>query len=80
MKILRYAVPYWVYACLNILFNVLAVLFSLCSFAVFIPVLEMLFHQMAIPKSAPAIDWSDFNTLKDNFYFHFREIYPRTWK
>ena len=70
MKILRYAVPYWVYACLNILFNILAVLFSVVSFAVFIPVLQMLFHQMEIPKSAPVLIWSDFNSLKENFYFH----------
>ncbi len=70
VKILRYAVPYWVYACLNILFNILAVLFSVVSFAVFIPVLQMLFHQMEIPKSAPVLRWSDFNSLKDNFYFH----------
>jgi ATP-binding cassette, subfamily B, bacterial MsbA len=70
MKILRYAGPYWGYACLNILFNVLAVLFSVVSFAVFIPVLQMLFHQMAIPKSAPVLIWSDFNSLKDNFYFY----------
>ena len=69
MKILRYAIPYWVYASLNILFNILAVLFSLVSFAVFIPILQMLFHQMEIPKSAPVLNWSDLNTLKDNFYY-----------
>jgi len=70
MKILRYAIPYWVYASLNILFNILAVLFSLVSFAVFIPILQMLFHQMEIPKSAPVLNWSDLNTLKDNFYYY----------
>ena len=70
MKILRYAIPYWVYASLNILFNILAVFFSLVSFAVFIPILQMLFHQMEIPKSAPVLNWSDLNTLKDNFYYY----------
>lgn len=68
-KIIRYAAPYWGYASLNVLFNIFAVFFSLVSFALFIPVLQMLFHQMEIPKSAPPLIWTDFNSLKDNFYF-----------
>ncbi|MCX6247544.1 MAG: ABC transporter ATP-binding protein [Bacteroidetes bacterium] len=68
-KILRYAGPYWVYASLNVLFNILAVFFSLVSFTLFIPVLQMLFHQMDIPKAAPPLILTDFNSMKDNFYF-----------
>jgi ATP-binding cassette, subfamily B, bacterial MsbA len=68
-KILRYAGPYWGYASLNVLFNILAVFFSLVSFTLFIPVLQMLFHQMEIPKTAPPLILTDFNSLKDNFYF-----------
>jgi ATP-binding cassette, subfamily B, bacterial MsbA len=66
---MRFAGPYWVYACLNILFNILAVLFSVVSFALFIPILQMLFHQLAIPESAPALVLTDFNSLRDNFYY-----------
>jgi ATP-binding cassette, subfamily B, bacterial MsbA len=69
LKILRYAGPYWVYALLNVIFNILSVLFSLVSFGLFIPVLQMLFHQMEIPKTAPVLKWTDFNSLKDNFYY-----------
>jgi ATP-binding cassette, subfamily B, bacterial MsbA len=69
-KILRYAGPYWLYALLNVIFNILAVVFSLASFTLFIPVLQMLFHQMEIPTSAPALVWSNFNSLKDNFYYY----------
>lgn len=29
----------------------------------------MLFNQMEIPKAAPPLIWTDFNSLKDNFYF-----------
>jgi subfamily B ATP-binding cassette protein MsbA len=68
-KILRYAGPYWGYASLNVLFNIVAVLFSLVSFTLFIPVLQMLFHQMEIPKEAPPLIWTNFHSLKDNFYF-----------
>ena len=68
-KILRYAGPYWVYALLNVVFNILSVLFSLVSFALFIPVLQMLFHQMAIPHTAPLLRL-EINSIKDNFYFY----------
>lgn len=66
---MRYAGPYWGYASLNVLFNVLAVLFSLVSFALFIPILQMLFNQIPIPKAAPPLDWMKFNSLQENFYF-----------
>ncbi|MEI6683962.1 MAG: ABC transporter ATP-binding protein [Bacteroidota bacterium] len=68
-KILRFAGPYWVYALLNVIFNIFSVLFSLVSFALFIPVLQMLFHQMAIPHEAPVLRL-EINSLKDNFYFY----------
>jgi len=83
IRILRYAKPYWLTASLNILFNILSVLFSLVSFTLFIPVLQMLFHQVKIPVSAPVIDlskadslsqfsqMSSFVALKDNFYYFF---------
>lgn len=68
-KIFRYVIPYWRYALLNILFNILSVLFSLVSFALFIPVLQMLFRTTEIPLSAEPFSLSDFNTWKDNFYY-----------
>ena len=68
-KILRYAGPYWVYAMLNVIFNILSVVFSLVSFALFIPVLQMLFHSMAIPQSAPPMRL-EIDAVKDNFYFY----------
>ena len=83
IKILRYAKPYWASAGLNILFNILSVLFSLVSFTLFIPVLQMLFHRVMIPTSIPAINFSNihsfsdltskisFDILKDNFYYYF---------
>jgi len=42
-KILRYVIPYWGKALLNIGFNILAILFSLASFTLFIPILNILF-------------------------------------
>jgi subfamily B ATP-binding cassette protein MsbA len=68
-KILRYAGPYWVYALLNVGFNIISVVFSLVSFTLFIPVLQMLFNNLPIPKSAPPLHM-EINALKDNFYFY----------
>ena len=66
---MRFAGPYWGHASLNVLFNILAVFFSLVSFTLFIPVLQMLFNMMPIPKSAPTLIWNNFDSLKDNFYY-----------
>jgi len=76
IKILRYAGPYWVYAALNVVFNILSVLFSLVSFGLFIPVLQMLFHQMTIPRSAPPMQM-EINALKDNFYYYTGQLLER---
>ncbi|MCX6245534.1 MAG: ABC transporter ATP-binding protein [Bacteroidetes bacterium] len=69
-KILRYAGPYWGYASLNVLFNILAVFFSLVSFALFIPILQMLFKQITIPDVAPAWNWHDTKAMTENFYYY----------
>jgi len=66
---MRYAAPYWVYALLNVVFNILSVVFSLVSFGLFIPVLQMLFHQMNIPQVAPPMKM-EINALRDNFYYY----------
>ncbi len=68
-KVLKYILPYWGYASLNILFNILSVFFSLVSFALFIPILQMLFKTTDIPETAPALDFHSMESLKINFYY-----------
>ena len=68
-KVLKYILPYWGYASLNILFNILSVFFSLVSFALFIPILQMLFKTTDIPETAPALDFHSLGSLKTNFYY-----------
>ncbi|MCD6112877.1 MAG: ATP-binding cassette domain-containing protein [Bacteroidales bacterium] len=70
IKILKYIVPYWGYALLNVIFNIISVLFSLVSFALFIPVLQMLFKTTKIPESAPDFSIYNFNSIKENFYYY----------
>jgi ABC-type multidrug transport system fused ATPase/permease subunit len=69
-KILKYVIPYWSFALLNILSNLLSVVFSLASFTFFLPIINMLFSKNAFPTEAPPIDWMDFDTLKENFYYY----------
>ncbi len=69
IKVLKYALPYWRYALLNILFNVLAVLFSLGSFAAIIPVLNILFKLQAQVTEAPPLEL-ELESLKQNFYYY----------
>lgn len=69
-KILTYVKPYWPYASLNVFFNILAVIFSLASFAVFIPILNMLFKMQDIPEEAVALNMFDFDSITQNFSFY----------
>lgn len=79
-QILRYVIPYWGFASLNILFNILSVLFSIGSFAFVIPVLDILFNQSNLVQIAPeAITWEnlfpiDKDLLQDNFNYFFSSI------
>ena len=68
-KILKYVKAYWGYASLNVFFNILAVIFSLASFAVFIPILNMLFGKQEIPVEPTQLNLMDFESLKENFNY-----------
>lgn len=76
LKIMRYVIPYWGYTLLNIAFNILSVAFSLVSFALFIPILQILFNkdQRISLTEPPAIDnitelLSSTEVLKQHFYY-----------
>lgn len=70
----RFVPPYKHYLALNILFNILAAILTLFSFAVIIPILEMLFQIKEASYSYMAL--SD-GSLKDvainNFYYYTQE-------
>lgn len=79
IKVLRYAIPYWGNASLNILFNILSVLFSLVSFTLFIPVIDMLFQRTKRPVAPPPLDITNFHTIsgdsiRENFYYTFGKM------
>lgn len=68
LKVLRYAIPYWGFALLNILFNFISILFSLISFAAVVPVLNILFKLEKPMESVGKLKWN-FESLKDHLYF-----------
>jgi len=66
---MRYAKPYWVYAVINIIFNILVILFSLVSFAALIPILQILFKMNPPVTSAPPLAFNQ-DALMQNINFY----------
>ncbi len=62
-KIIYFAIPYKLYALLNILFNILYALFSALSFVALIPMLDVLFNTTEIIKDPP--DYDNIFSLKE---------------
>ena len=73
MKIFKYAKQYWGFALLNILFNVLSVLFSLVSLAMVIPFLRLLFGNEKLVLVQPAFHLT-VSSVTDNFNYYFGSI------
>jgi ATP-binding cassette, subfamily B, bacterial MsbA len=73
--ILSFIRGYVRYAVLNVVFNILSVIFSLFSLTLIVPFLNLLFltrdseYQANLAKGHPAFSWS-FDYLKDNFNFY----------
>ena len=73
-RILRYVKPYYNYAILNVVFNILTVLFSLVSLTMIIPFLGLLFGTMEVEvTSKPELSFSA-SSVKDYFYFQINSI------
>ena len=70
----RFVPPYKKYLALNILFNVLAAILTLFSFALLIPILQMLFKINEGTYTYMAWDWSHINDVAiNNFYYYVQE-------
>ncbi|MFO8129392.1 MAG: ABC transporter transmembrane domain-containing protein [Bacteroidales bacterium] len=58
LRILSYIKPYWVFAILNVLFNLMTILFSLFTFAMLAPFLSLLFEKEKLVTEAPELSFS----------------------
>lgn len=54
-RILSFAKPYWGFAALNVLFNLLVIVFSLFSLALLVPFLNLLFGTESLVTEKPAL-------------------------
>lgn len=57
-RVLSFAKPYWGFALLNVLFNLLTIIFSLFSFALLVPFLNLLFGTEELVTERPAFSFS----------------------
>ena len=57
-RVLSYIKPYWGYASLNVFFNLLTIVFSLFSFALLIPFLNLLFGMNELVTEKPILSFS----------------------
>ncbi|MCB0804993.1 MAG: ABC transporter ATP-binding protein [Bacteroidales bacterium] len=58
LRILSYVKPYWFSATLNIVFNLLVIIFSLVSFVMLVPFLNLLFGIEKLVETKPDISFS----------------------
>ena len=73
IKVLKYIIPYKYYAFLNILFNILASVFSIFSFALVIPFLGILFNTQ--PKIAEKVEFAiNAESLQHNFNYWLTQL------
>lgn len=72
-QILSYIKHYWGYASLNILFNILSVIFSLFSLTMIIPFLGLLFDKSQLVTIKPELTLST-KSLFENFNYYISQI------
>ncbi|MBS1764529.1 MAG: ABC transporter ATP-binding protein [Bacteroidetes bacterium] len=79
LKILRFVKPYWGYAVLNVVCNILSVLFSFFSLTLIAPFLDLLFlkdegfYQEKLASGKPILQLSAKSVI-DNFYYYLTEM------
>lgn len=74
LKILKYAKPYYRYAILNMVFNILTVFFSLVSLTMAIPFLGLLFGTIELENIQPNSFSLTPESIKNHFYFEISTI------
>ncbi len=73
LRILAYVKPYWVSALLNVIFNLLVIVFSLVSFVMLVPFLNLLFGIEKLVETKPEISLSP-EALLDYLNYYISQI------
>ncbi|MCF0206333.1 MAG: ABC transporter ATP-binding protein, partial [Bacteroidales bacterium] len=74
IKVARFILPYKGYAVLNIICNILSAIFSLCSFAMVIPFLGILFKTQEPVRDWVELSITDLESMKHDFYYWLTSI------
>jgi subfamily B ATP-binding cassette protein MsbA len=69
LRVLSYVKPFWVYALLNVIFNLLVIVFSLVSFVMLVPFLNLLFGIEKLVEVKPDLSISPDSILEYLNYF-----------
>lgn len=72
-RVLSYIMPYWVYAALNVFFNLFTIVFSLFTFALLAPFLSLLFGKTELMTEKPEFSFSS-DSLIDYMNYTLSEI------
>lgn len=64
LRILAFVKPYWKYALLNVIFNLSVIVFSLVSFVMLIPFLNLLFGIEKLVETKPELSYSPESALE----------------
>ncbi len=73
LKLISYAAPYKAYAFLNVLFNLLSIVFELFSISLLMPFLNILFKPNALVTVKPAFSMN-FSSLYGTFNYYISQI------
>ena len=63
-RVLKYIKPYWIYAALNVFFNLFTIVFSLFTFALLAPFLSLLFGKTELVVDKPELSLSSDALIK----------------
>lgn len=69
LRILAYIRPYWVHAMLNVISNILVIVFSLVSFVMLIPFLNLLFGKEELVLTRPVFNFNAESLIEYLNYF-----------
>jgi subfamily B ATP-binding cassette protein MsbA len=67
-RVLQYIKPYWIYAALNVFFNLFTIVFSLFTFALLAPFLSLLFGKTELVVDKPELSLSSDALIKYILY------------
>jgi len=73
IRILAYIKPYWVHAMLNVISNIMVIAFSLVSFVMLIPFLNLLFGKEELVLNRPVFQYNA-ESLVDLLNYHISKI------